>query len=242
MARGLILGCFLTSFLAFPNSVNAQDDDAYEYQTEMIWGITKNTSSGLIGGFMLKYSRAKTSKMYETFGLEIVNVKHPKEVRYNSIITGNFFIWGKQSYLYAIRPQYGRDMILFRKAPQQGVQIIGSLAGGPSIGILAPYYIQYATGSFSSVSEQYDPAKHDFPNILGTGRIFQGITESDLAIGFNAKASLSFEFGTFKSNVTGFEVGFLVDTYTSKVILVPNSDNSAVFPTAFITLFYGSRR
>jgi len=233
---------FLFFSFAAALTVLGQDDDAYEYQTEMIWGITKNTSSGLIGGFTVKYSKARSPKIFETFGLEIVNVKHPKEVRYNSIITGNFFIWGKQSYLYAIRPQYGRDMVLFQKAPQQGVQILGSIAGGPSIGILAPYYIQYATGSFSSVSEQYDPSKHDFPNILGTGRIFQGITESNFAIGLNAKASLSFEFGTFKSNVTGFEVGFLVDAYAQRVILVPNSENSAIFPTAFITLFYGSRR
>ena len=242
MGRGFLIGCLLISLLALSFRVSAQDDDAYEYQTEMIWGITKNTASGLIGGFTLKYSRARTAKIYETFGLEIVNVKHPKEVRYNSIITGNFFIWGKQSYLYSIRPQYGRDMVLFKKAPQQGVQIVGSLAGGPSIGILAPYYIQYATGSFSSVSEQYDPAKHDFVNILGTGRIFQGITESNIAIGLNVKASLSFEFGTFKSNVTGFEVGFLVDAYSKEIILVPNSENTAIFPTAFITLFYGSRR
>ena len=241
MLRGLLVGCILI-VAALINSAFAQNDDAYEYQTELIWGITKNTSSGLIGGFTVKYSRAKSSKIYETFGLEIVNVKHPKEVRYNSIITGNFFIWGKQSYLYAVRPQYGRDMVLFRKAPQQGVQIVGSVAGGPSIGIVAPYYIQYATGSFSSVSEQYDPAKHDFLNILGTGKIFKGITGSNLAIGLNAKASLSFEFGTFKSNVTGFEVGFLVDMYSKQVILVPNSDNSSIFPTAFITLFYGSRR
>ena len=89
-------GIAVTTLLALSFRVSAQDDDAYEYQTEMIWGITKNTASGLIGGFTLKYSRARTAKIYETFGLEIVNVKHPKEVRYNSIITGNFFIWGKQ--------------------------------------------------------------------------------------------------------------------------------------------------
>ena len=40
----------------------------------------------------------------------------------------------------------------------------------------------------------------------------------------------------------GFEVGFLVDAYSKEIILVPNSDNTAIFPTAFITLFYGSRR
>jgi hypothetical protein len=241
MRSAFIIFWVVTFFLP-GNTAIAQTEEDYEYSTEMVWGITKNTASGLIGGFTLKYSRIKSPRVYETFGLELVNVKHPKEVRYNSLITGNFFIWGKQSYLYSIRPQYGREIILFRKAPQQGVQISGGFAGGPSLGIIAPYYIQYATGNFSSVSEQYDPSKHDFVNILGTGRIFQGLTESNFAIGFNAKTSLSFEFGTFKSNVTGFEVGFLVDAYTRQVVLVPNAQNRSVFPTAFITLFYGSRR
>ena len=186
--------------------------------------------------------KALNSRLYRTLGLELINVKHPKEVRYNSVLTGNLFIWGKTNYLYAIRFQYGRDYIMFRKAPQQGVQIIGMLSGGPTLGFLAPYYIEYSIGSINSVRVAYDPAQHDFINILGTGRLFQGVPKSDIKIGLNVKTGLSFEFGTFKSNVTGFEVGFLVEAYTEKIILVPNAENKAVFPTAFITLFYGSRK
>ena len=129
-------------------------------------------------------------------------------MRYNSPYTGNFFIWGKQNYLYSLRFQYGRDLILFKKAPQQGVQITAVSAVGPSIGILAPYYIEYLTSANTAVREQYDPAKHSFQNILGTGHLFQGLGSSKLRIGANLKIGLNFEFGTFKSNVTGFEVGY----------------------------------
>ena len=41
--------------------------------------------------------------------------------------------------------------------------------------------------------------------------IFQGVFESGITVGLNLKSSLVFEFGTFKSNVTGIELGFLVD-------------------------------
>ena len=40
-------------------------------------------------------------------------------------------IFGKSNYLYAIRLQYGRDIILFKKAPQQGVEIKLVTAIGP---------------------------------------------------------------------------------------------------------------
>ena len=74
---------------------------------------SKNTSGGLIGGFVFKKARKlKNDKVLETFGLELMNVKHPQEVRRNSIQTGNLFIYGKTNYLYAIRLQYGRDFIL----------------------------------------------------------------------------------------------------------------------------------
>ena len=51
-----------------------------------------------------------------------------------------------------------------------------------------------------------------------------------------------FEFGTFKSNVSGFEIGTLIDMYARKIDMVPEADNYAIWPTVYITLFYGSRK
>lgn len=220
--------------------VDAQDTEDYEYTTEFIWGVTKNTNSGLIGGLILKYGKAITPTKFQTFGLEIVNVKHPKEQRYASF-AGNYFLWGKRNYLYSIRGQYGREFILFKKAPQQGIQINAHFSGGPTIGIVAPYYVEIAVDR-STVFEHYDPNRHDFSNILGTGNILQGIGKSSLNIGANIKSSLVFEFGTFKNNVTGFEAGFLVEGFPNQIELVPRAKNNAIFTSAFVTLFYGSRR
>ena len=61
-------------------------------------------------------------------------------------------------------------------------------------------------------------------------------------MGGNIKAALNFELGTVKSQVTGFEVGFLMDAYFNKVVLMPTSVNRSVFPTIFFTLFYGGRK
>jgi hypothetical protein len=61
-------------------------------------------------------------------------------------------------------------------------------------------------------------------------------------MGGNLKAALNFELGLVKSQVTGFEVGFLVDAYFNEVNLMPTAENKSVFPTVFFTLFYGNRK
>ena len=221
-----------------------QTQDSYEYQSEFVWGINKNTSGGLIGGFVFKKSRKVAERQLETYGLEIMNVKHPQEVRRNSY-SGNFYTYGKSNYLYAFRFQYGRDLILFEKAPQQGVEIKAVFAVGPSLGIVAPYYVEWTPDqSFITRRDQYDPYNDlmTAENILGPGRLFEGLGESSFAFGGNLKAALNFELGTFKSQVTGFEAGFLLDAYTQKIEMVPTAKNYWAYPTLFITFFYGTRK
>lgn len=233
-------------WLAATTPSYAQTQDVYEYDSEFTWGINKNSAGGLIGGFTFKKARKRKENILETFGLEIMNVKSPQEARHSSGYTGNYFIFGKSNYLYSFRFQYGRDYILFTKAPQQGVEIKAVLAAGPSLGIIAPYYIERTVDNsfFTSVHEQYDPnnPNHAYNNILGTGNLFEGLGESSLTVGLNVKAALNFELGYLKSQVTGFEVGFLVDSYINEVTLVPTAKNKAVFPTVFFTLFYGNRK
>ncbi len=228
---------FIVFFLLIASlGVQAQEND-YDYTSEAIWGINKNSASGLIGGFIFRFSRSVKERHYRTIGFELINVKHPAESRVVSR-TGNYFIVGKTNNLFAIRGQYGRDIILFKKAPQQGVQITFTGSVGPSIGLEAPYYIEYN----QFVREPYDPAKHRIENITGSGFIFQGLFQSKLVVGANLRAGLSFEFGTFKSNVTGFEIGTLIDAYARQIEMIPQARNYAVWPTVYITLFYGSRK
>lgn len=231
-------------FLLIVSGLAAQTQDSYEYGSEFTWGINKNTSGGLIGGLVFKKARKlKNDRVLETFGLELINIKHPQEVRRNSVQTGNLFIYGKSNYLYAIRLQYGRDVILFKKAPQQGVEIKGVFAAGPTIGVVAPYYVEYYPegGGGFTVRAPYNP-DINIDYIAGTGRLFEGLGDSKITPGVNLKAALNFELGTIKSQVTGFEAGFLIDAYAKTVEMMPSTKNYSVYPTLFITLFYGSRK
>lgn len=234
---------FIALFCCPTFLISAQTQDSYDYTSEFTWGINKNTFGGLIGGFMFKKAHKISDRVLQTYGLEIMNVKHPQEQRYHSQSTGNFFIYGKSNYLYALRFQYGRDMILFKKAPQQGVEIKSVFAVGPSIGVVAPYYVETGAdpGSMHTLRRQYSPDIRA-EEIYGPGRLFEGLGESTIKVGANAKAAINFELGTIKSQVTGFEAGFLLDAYAGEIELMPTAKNYSVFPTLFFTLFYGGRK
>ncbi|MEQ9424410.1 MAG: hypothetical protein RJQ09_08345 [Cyclobacteriaceae bacterium] len=226
---------------------SAQDDGNYEYNKEFIWGVQKNTNGGLIGGFIFKKSKAINDRTFRTYGLELMNVKHPKEDKRVSPQSGNTYIFGKRYYLYSVRLQTGFERILFKKAPQQGVQILYGASIGPTIGLEAPYYVEVVNGAGDGIERvHYDPTKadadHSSGKIVGTGRLFQGLFRSNIVPGLNAKASMSFEFGTFKSNVTGFEVGLNFEAFPREICLIPVEHNQSIFTSAFITLFYGNRR
>ncbi|MBC8111117.1 MAG: hypothetical protein H7Y04_08680, partial [Verrucomicrobia bacterium] len=174
---------------------NMDEDD--NYASEFTYGITLSTTGGIPSGFILKNARFIKDRWYHVFFLEVMNVKHPKEYRSNNFTQtyGGAFVYDKLNNFYVIRPQYGREYVLFRKAAEQGVQIDAILAGGPSLGFLKPYYIQYVYSNSDVRTERYDPNVHPNANaIAGNGGFWNGLGESKLQIGANLKAGITFEF------------------------------------------------
>ncbi|MGY6559127.1 MAG: hypothetical protein ACXIT9_07565 [Nitritalea sp.] len=236
------LGCILTLFFATASLAQRDDAGDYEYDREVFIGINKNTNGGLIGGISGKMGTRINDELFQFYGLDLMNVRHPKEVRYNTIL-GNSYVFGKQNHLYSIRPYYGRELILFKKAAQQGVQVSALVAAGPSLGIIAPYVIEYSISRTETVRQQYDPEIHQSRfNILGTGRVFEGLGDSEFAIGGNAKAALFFEFGSFRSSVMGVELGYQFEGFTREIPIMVGAQNRSLFHSAYFTFYYGFRK
>jgi len=242
MSKLKLILSFAFLFIFFDSFSQREDVGNYEYDKEILFGINKNTNGGLIGGIVFKVGTRIDDTQFSFWGVELSNVKSPKEARYNTVL-GNSYIFGKSNYLYAIRPHYGREFVLFKKAPNQGVQVSALAAVGPTIGLIAPYYIEYAVSRVQTVTEQYDPEVHQSRfNILGTGALFQGIGQSEIAFGATLKAALMFEFGVFRSSATGLEVGYMVEGYNKEIPLIPTSENNQLFQSAYFTFYYGFRK
>lgn len=229
--------------------------DKYHYDKEYTYGLNVNTNSGVLGGFIFKYAKFIKPAMYHALSVEIVSIKHPKELKRPSTNTGNTYIPNKQNFFFVLRPQYGREFILFKKNQRDDIQIDFIFSGGPALGILKPYYILYDLNedpdSTNIKSVAYDPDRNrNEQYIHGSGGFLNGFDKAKFKLGANLKISFSVEFSSYKNKVSGIEAGFLLEAYPfDEAIIImglPNEDetlaiNKNFFSSAFITIYYGKR-
>lgn len=255
-----LLGFALGSLSAFGQGLQSQnaDSEADNYRTITTFGITTNTNSGIIGGLAFRQARLLNNTLfgmpqYQYLSLELVNVKHPKELQSSINSVGSRFIDGKENYLFVLRPQYGREVRLFQRSADEGVAVSGILAAGPSLGIIKPYFLEVSYGNATRkvpASEVNGFSTVNGESVTGAGGFFQGIGQSKLTVGMNVKAALSFELSAFRNNTTGVEIGFLAEAFPNRIVIIPNTaqggdpanGNRSFFTSAYITLFFGSKK
>lgn len=256
----LLVGSLLSSLLGFGPGVSAQNTDAEDdsYQTVTTFGITTNTNSGIVGGFSFRQSKQLAGTLfgmpqYRYLSVELVNVKHPKELQSSINSVGSRFIDGKENYLLVLRPQYGREVKLFQRSADEGVAVSGILAAGPSLGIVKPYYLEVSYGNTSRTVPASQVNGFSTANgeaVTGAGNFFQGFGQSKLTVGLNLKAALSFELSAFRNNTTGVEIGFLSEVFPNRIVIIPNTvaggeptdGNRSFFTSGYVTLFFGSKK
>ncbi|WP_204281883.1 hypothetical protein [Pontibacter burrus] len=244
MIRSIAFSIVLAFAVAIvPALAQSQEDESF--RNELSYGINLNSNGGLIGGVFVRSAFTMNDDMLQFGGLEIVEVKHPRELRVYSGQTGDSFIIGKQNYLFVVRPHYGRELVLFRKAAESGVQVNAVGAIGPSLGLLVPYYIRYnygQTGSQDVRTEQYEPKIHNNERIEGAAGVFTGLGETNLNVGLHGKAGMSFEYGRYNESVAGIEVGLMVEAFTKDMIIIPQAENNNIFTSVYLNIYYGRRK
>jgi hypothetical protein len=241
----LVLGQWAAAQQRKPAATTDPDDD--DYASVTTYGITTNTNSGILGGFVVRHSKRLPNELfgkrqYRYLAIEAVNVKHPKEITEPSN-SGARFTPGKENYLFVVRPQYGREFVLSNRNADEGISINGIVAVGPSIGIVKPYFVQFQSRPGQSSTLPYNPSSVPIgSNILGSGGMFQGFDQASIVPGVNLKMAVSFELSTFRSNSTGLEIGFLAEAFTKKIVIMSLADNYNVFTSGYITLFFGNKK
>ena len=236
--RNLLL-IFLCTLFSVPSLFAQEENDPFDYGVEYLFGVTTSTNSGLVSGVNFRYGAKINDNLLRTFGIEIANVRHPQERKVRAFAYGGSLYEGKENYLISVRLLYGYDKILFRKADRKGVQINGVLVGGPSIGLVSPYYLRAENGDLVTYSEIRNG--NQLP--ISAANYFAGVNEMEAAIGANLRASLLFEFGTFKSSITGFEIGGMLEYYNKEIPLVPlGTRNYQFYPSLYLGLIFGTRK
>ena len=220
---------------------NFAEDEAFAYKAELTGGMFLSTNGGLPGGIRVKYAwqRKNKPKQFDHISLDIANIRHPKEYRAASDSGNGYFIVNKMNYLFVIRPSVGREFLLFQKSSEEGLELKLNTSFGPSIGLQKPYYIIVSNGRQSSEIVAYQPGVRA-DRILGNS-FFSGFDEITAVLGLNARVSLEFGVSAWDDFVTGVELGFQVEAFSRKVIIIPYSVNKATFTSAFVNLYFGKR-
>lgn len=220
------------------------DDEKETYKSILSFGVTTTTNSGIIGGLVFRHSKMMASDFMDKpqlryLSVEIVNVKSPIEYSSdNNIFFGGVnSIFNKRNYLFAIRPSYGREIELVSKRGEEGISVSAIAAVGPSIGLEKPFMVREQRNG-RTVVEPFDPSKSTSVTSAG---IFSGLGRSKIVPGAHAKLGFAFELSAFRNNITGVEVGFLADLYARKVN-ISTEDNTAFYPSGYLTLYFGTKK
>lgn len=242
---------FISTNIYAQRRTKAVEDNEDNYKTFISGGITTNTNSGILGGAVFRRSSAISSKLfgknqYQYLALELVNVKHPKEISQQDFVTGARFVYGKQNYLFVLRPEYGREIALFNRHDDEGISISGIVAAGPSLGLEKPYMVQFQgpDGRVVTRSLKIDAASGADPydGAIGAGSFFQGFGQTKIVPGVHLKTAVSFELSAFRDNVTGVEVGFIAEAFTRKIDIMAFAENRSFYSSGYITLYFGSKK
>ncbi len=240
----LFLMCFLCVELYAQEP--AKQVNQAGFRSEWFGGLQLHSAGW---GGTLTRAKFKNYKQYNLFSLDFVTIKHPKEFKVlnPALESAKSYKYGKLNGFMQTRLGYGRRFMLFEKFREKGVEIYFSGQFGANLGILKPIYLEIIAFDNNgnpiqgTVSERYDPIKHNELNIYGKSSSFKGLGESDLIYGGFLKASFSFEFAKDREKILALETGLVADIYPQKVPIMAFQDNQQVFINLFINILFGRK-
>ena len=244
-------GSLLIGLLLLWSAAQAQEtiyeETRVPYKRELLGGLTVHGDGWGINFFHGKHSTAKDRRM---IGIEIVSMKHPKEIKsfnpYYEDSRGYFY--GKQNSFMVIRPTYGRKHQITDKIRRSGVEVNYVWGIGPSIGLAKPVYLQISHAdqflTTEITTERYDPDLHDVHNIYGRANYFRGFGEMKIYPGAFGRFGFNFEHSGQAAGIKAIEVGVSMDAYATRIPIMAefeNVTNKQFFLAFYLSVQFGKK-
>ena len=241
---------------------NYNDKKSIVYLQEHTFEIMMHTNGASIG---LNFGQIDTYYKTRFWHFSLGELKHYRETKQSRSAQGgvfgggNFrsFIFGKQNNFFVLRGGYGEKRYFSEKAKSQGVAVGFTYEGGPSIGMLKPYYLMlrteteffrqlnYRSERFSEVNAEKFLTNE---SIFGADSFLQGITELNFRPGIHAKGALHFDWGAFDELVKAVEIGIMADVFFQDIPIMiespmtPGIENQPFFLNVFVNVQFGKRK
>lgn len=177
---------------------------------------------------------------------ELLERKHPKEIRSNGVLPGlsfqpSSYILGKINSFYAFKIGYGRRRLIAGKPDPGTISIHWTYLGGLSAGLLKPYYLNLRSSGDTKYADSLLRQFISPENITGKSSFGKGFNEIKVIPGIYVKTGLHFDFATGRKSVMALETGVNLEYYTSKIQQMVGQDPNALFFAFYASLQFGKR-
>jgi len=247
----ILLICFLFLQAIFNFSYSQQEQiegydsisDRVLLKKELTGGVTLHVL-GLGANF-----RKGVNKTYfnsRIFEIEVVSLKHPKQIRlinpyyYNA----KSFVYGKLNHVYILRAAYGFKKLLNRKPYWGGIELRVLYMGGVSVAFAKPVYLYFWDETITFIKEEkYNPDNpyHDEEYIYGRAPFVNGLGELKVYPGLFVKAGLNFEFGALNSKIRALEVGGVAEYFPIAIPIMAFNPEQSFVLTFYLNFSLGKR-
>ena len=241
---------FFVSIICIKSVVFSQetiyDETTVVFKNQFYGGALLHTNGW---GLHIQKGKNKTAFNTRIFGLEIVGMKHPKEVRsFNPYYQDpKSYIYGKLNSFFLIRPSIGYKKMLFDKIRESAVEVGYTFSVGPCLGFTKPVYFEIGHGEPSLLPykyitvEKFNAAEHSSTNIYGKASGLKGFDELKFQPGISGKFGLYFDYSPNRPSIKGLETGVSIDAFTNKVDLLANNLNKQIYFNFYISAHFGKK-
>jgi len=243
---GILIFIFMVvTLLSFAQEINPLDTAGSNVllKKELTGGITLH-NQGM--GFQFRIGKNKTFFKSRIIEIEIVSMKHPKQVRVINpyYFNARSYVYGKLNHVYMLRTSYGIKKLLNRKPYWGGVELRYFLSGGFTLAIAKPVYLYFWDATYTIIKEErYDPENeyHGSEYIYGRAPFSKGLGELSVYPGAFIKGGLNFEFGKNNAKIRALEAGAVVELFPIAIPIMAQNPPNNFFLTFFIAFQMGKR-
>ena len=212
--------------------------------------LTKDFQFGLnfntIGwGVTFDMAKQKNVKYKRTLGFVLTNIGHQKETKIIGTSGSNGYYFGKVNSLIALRLTLGGNYILYKAKRESGVEIHYKWKLGPSFGFMKPVYLEIdkgVNGNIIHVPERYNPEVHYLGTIYSATNWFKGIEDLSLKTGLFVKVGFDFNFATYRTGISGGEIGVMADYYPfNEIEILHKQTEQKVFVSLYLQFNLGKK-
>lgn len=227
--------------------IRREEEGVLAYNKQFAFGI-KLASDGY--GLSYEIGWMKSLRWTNLLQIELNEKKSPKEykvsVANNPYTSGTPFIYGKQNYFYQLKVGYGQQYMIGGKGNKNGVAISGIYAGGLSLGVLRPYYVQVANDTTGTIENiKFTPGGDTaqfLGNVYGGTGLGTGWSELTFKPGVHAKLAVRFDYGRYNEVLSAIEVGCNAEYYFNEVPIMVLAPNHSFFFNGYVTILFGKRK